>query len=226
MRFQPPGPRTSFLPPLQITSVAGIRGITFLVTLVPSAIAVAWTRRSVAALAPAAIVCLAVLAYGAFRLQTQSRQPQIRVGLAATDQGIFPAYATSDPAIALTAVRQYAARVRRLAAEGAQVVIVPEKFVGVTVIAGFNRFSLSPPRNEAIVFAPDGRILLKYEKHHTLPGSETGYEIGTEPGLFPTPAAQLGAAIQCGVAICNRVVAGLRAARRAYPGRAGLGFRA
>ncbi len=106
----------------------------------------------------------------------------------------------------------------RLTAAGAQVVILPEKFVGVTpadsdaiqqvfseaarsghatLIAGFNRFSLKPPRNEATVFAPDGRILLEYEKHHMLPGPETGYEIGAAPELFRA------AAIQWGVAICK-----------------------
>ncbi len=97
--------QTDFLPVLQVVSVTGIWGVTFLVTLVPSAIAVAWTRRAIRALAPALAIGLAVLGYGVVRLQPQSGQPQVRVGLAATDRGIFPAFDTADPAVALRVVR-------------------------------------------------------------------------------------------------------------------------
>lgn len=208
--------QTDVLPLLQIASVTGICGVTFVVTLLPSAIAVAWSRRAVSALAPALVLASFVLGYGAVRLQTAPLRPDVRVGLAATDQGIDAAFETANPAVALAVARTYANRVARLAAEGAQVVVLPEKFVGVTaadrgvieqtfseaaraahvtVVAGFNRFSLQPRRNVAMVFAPDGRAILAYEKRHLLPGPETGYEIGAAPGLFPAPAAQWGVAI-------------------------------
>ncbi len=207
--------QTGCLPLLQIASITGLWGVTFVVTLVPSAIAVAWHRRAVWALAPAAVVGV-VLGYGVARLQNAPTQPMVRVGLAATDGGIETAFRTDDPAKALAVAQDYAHRVARLAAEGAQVVVLPEKFVGltpadsnaieqvfseaaraahVTVIAGFNRFTPQPPRNVAAVFAPDGRLVLEYEKRHMLPGPETGYEIGTTVGLFSGPAAQWGVAI-------------------------------
>ena len=202
--------QTDVLPLLQIASVTGLWGVTFMVTLVPSAIAVAWSRRSVRALAPALAFACMVLGYGVVRLQTPPRQPEVRVGLAATDRGIFPAFDTDDPAVALAVAHAYANRIARLAAQGAQVVVLPEKFVGVTpgdsdavqqvfseaaraahvaVIAGFNRFSLRPRRNVAMVFAPGGQAILEYEKHHMLPGPETGYAIGAARGLFPGPPA-------------------------------------
>jgi apolipoprotein N-acyltransferase len=209
-------------------SVTGIWGVTFMVTLVPSAIAVAWSRRSVSALAPALAIACAVLGYGVMRLQTAPQQPDVRVGLAATDQGIFPAVETENPDVALAVARAYASRIAHLAAEGAQIVVPPEKFVGVTpadsdaiqrvfseaartahaaVIAGFNRFSVQPRRNMAVVFAPDGHVILEYEKRHMLPGPETGYEIGAAPGLFLAPAARPSrdhqGAVQWGVAICK-----------------------
>jgi len=208
--------QTGFLPVLQIASVTGLWGITFLVTLVPSAIAVAWSRRSLSALAPAVLTACVVLTYGALRLQTPPQPAVVRVGLAATDQGIGAAFRTEDPAVALAVAHAYANRVARLAAQGAQVIVLPEKFVGVTpadsdaiervfseaaraahvtLIAGFNRFSLKPPRNTAAVFGPGGLLLLEYDKHHMLPGPETGYQIGTAPGLFPAPGAQWGVAI-------------------------------
>jgi apolipoprotein N-acyltransferase len=203
---------------LQIASVTGIWGVTFVLTLVPCVAAVAWVRRSAAAIVPALVIVLAVLGYGAVRLQQRPQTPQVRVGLAATDQGIGAAFETGDPAKARAVAHAYADRVARLAAQGAQVVVLPEKFVGVTpadsdavaqvfsdaaragnvtVIAGFNRFSLKPPRNAAVVFAPNGRVILEYEKHHMLPGPETGYEIGATPGLLPGPG------VPSGVAICK-----------------------
>jgi len=63
------------------------------------------------------------------------------------------------------------------------------------VIAGFNRIEIDPPRNVADVFAPDGHVLLEYDKRHMLPGPETGYWVGKTPGLFNGPGAQWGVAI-------------------------------
>lgn len=208
--------QTDFLALLQIASVTGIWCITFAATLVPSAIAVAYVRRRLSPLAPAAVVLVLVLGFGAVRLQTAPKQPEVRVGLAATDHGLEKAFQTDDPAYALDVARAYADRVARLAAQGAQVVVLPEKFVGVTstdgdairqvfsraaragrvtLIAGFNRFTPKPPHNTAVVFAPDGQVVLEYEKHHMLPGPETGYVVGHAPGLFAAPGAQWGVAI-------------------------------
>ena len=227
--------QTDVLPLLQIASVTGLWGVTFVVTLVPSAVAVALcakSHRSAWALASALAAVLVVLVCGVVRLRTAPQQPEVRVGLTATDQGIFPAFDTDNPAVALAVAHAYANRVAHLAAQGAQMVVLPEKFVGVTpadsdaiqqvfseaaraahltVIAGFNRFTLRPRRNVAMVFAPDGRAILEYEKRHLLPGPETGYEIGAVPGLFPGPAARPSAlpsrdhegAVQWGVAICK-----------------------
>lgn len=219
--------QTDVLPLLQIASVTGLWGITFVVTLFSSAIAVAWWRRSLAALAPGLVLAAVAMGYGFVRLQTPVPQPEVRVGLAATDQGIDAAFETDNPAVALLVAHAYARRVAHLAAEGAQIVVLPEKLVGVTpagaaaieqvfsdaaraahitVIAGFNRFSFRPPRNVAMVFAPDGRAVLEYEKRHMLPGPETGYQIGAAPGVFsapPAPAEGRAGATQWGVAICK-----------------------
>lgn len=47
------------------------------------------SRRAVSALAPAQAIACVVLGYGVVRLQTPPQQPDVRVGLAATGQGIF-----------------------------------------------------------------------------------------------------------------------------------------
>jgi apolipoprotein N-acyltransferase len=96
--------------------------------------------------------------------------------------------------------------------------VLPEKFVGVTpgyiddvyrvlgdaarasnmmVVAGLNRVGLPVLRNTAVVFSPEGRVLLDYDKAYPVPGIEVGYEGGTRPGVIPAfqPPA--------GVAICK-----------------------
>jgi apolipoprotein N-acyltransferase len=208
--------QAGFLPLIQAASVAGMWIITFLLLLVPSAIAVYWRRRKVSALAPALVILFAALCYGALRLTTQPQEAPVRVGLAATDRRIGAVFDTRDRAAALEVVRRYAGRVARLGAAGAQVVVLPEKFVGmtpdyfsdaldvlrraavgarVTLVAGFNRVAPAPPRNVAEVIAPDGEVLVEYDKRHMLPGPETGYVVGAKPGLFTAPGTSWGVAI-------------------------------
>lgn len=197
--------QTDLLTLLQITSVTGLWGMTFLVTLIPSALAVAWTSRSPRALILPAVTVIAVLTFGAVRLQHPIAGSATKVGLAATDQLPPGAFATEDSAQALAIAQRYAEMAQQLAAKGAQVVILPEKLVGVTpadsaavvdvfrsaaqaskitLIVGLNLVGIEPLRNVALVFGPDGAILTEYDKHHMLPGPETGYAVGQKPAQF------------------------------------------
>jgi apolipoprotein N-acyltransferase len=204
------------LPVVQVASVTGIWGITFLVTLVPAALAVAWSRRTYRALVPAAVILAAALGFGFIRLSRPAPRETVRVGLAAADRDIAAAFRTRDRARALEVAREYSARVERLAAGGARVVVLPEKFLGmtpedsaavvetlagqarksgVTLVAGLNRVAVAPLRNVAAVIDPGGRVLAEYEKRHLLPGPETGYGTGAAPGFFSAPGATWGVAI-------------------------------
>jgi apolipoprotein N-acyltransferase len=207
--------QTDLLPLLQLASLTGLWGITFLVTMIPSALAVAWTSRSPRVLILPAAIVIAVLTCGALRLQHPLTGPATRVGLAATDQLPPETFATEDAGQALNVARRYTEMVRQLAAKGAQVVVLPEKLVGVTpadsdavlevfrgaaqavqitLIVGLNRVGIEPLRNVAVVIGPDGGILKEYDKHHMLPGPETGYAVGQKPAVF---------AEGWGVAICK-----------------------
>lgn len=211
-----------FLPLIQIASGTGIWGVTFVLTLVPSGIAVFWHywRKSNRAFAPLAIalsIGVLTLAYGLIRLGEPGMQPRLRVGLAATDATIRY-FQTEKREEALPVVEAYAHRIGELGARGARVVVLPEKFVGVTtgyvddvyrilgdaarsnnvtVVAGLDRIGDRLSRNSAVVFSPEGRILLDYDKAYPVPGIEVGYEVGTRPGFIPAfqPPA--------GVAICK-----------------------
>ncbi len=208
--------QADLLPLVQIASLSGIWGITFLLTLIPAALSIAWARGTYRALAPAVAISLLVFMYGVFRLQERPRQPVVRVGLAATDRGIVAAFNTKNASRAIAVARAYAERIAWCAAKGAQVVILPEKLVGVTpadseqvlkvfsdaaragnvtLVAGLNRIAIPAPRNVAIVFGPDGKVLAEYEKHHLLAGPETGYKAGTDPVVFAAPGGSWGVAI-------------------------------
>ena len=124
---------------------------------------------------------------------------------------------TTDAATAVATAEAYAVRIGRLAAQGAEVVVLPEKLVGVTpesersvmdvfgqaarassvtVIAGFSRNAVQPRRNVAVVFFPNGGTA-EYEKRYPVPIIERGYGRGTVPTYF------VGSGGQWGVAICK-----------------------
>jgi apolipoprotein N-acyltransferase len=207
------------LPIVQLAAVTGIWGISFLVTLVPSGLAAAWHWRGSRLVLPAVgvPVCLTLAAwgYGWARLVAEAPQPTLRVGAATTDENLDVSYA-SDRDETLPVVSAYARRVGELARRGAQVVVLPEKFVGVTpeyeeeafeiladsarqyrvtVVAGFNRVGRDVWRNTALVFGPDGKELAKYDKAFLVPGLESGYQPGNSPGLFSALGTTAGVAI-------------------------------
>ena len=118
--------------------------------------------------------------------------------------------------MALSVAAAYADRVARLAARGAQIIVLPEKMVGVTsdsadavvkvlsdaaraahatVIAGLSRNGVQPRRNMALVISQDGTLVLEYEKRYLVPMIETTFASGNTLGLFAGPEAQWGVAI-------------------------------
>ena len=209
--------QTEFLPMLQLVSLTGLWGVVFLLSFVPAAAAVAWHRRSASLLIPTLTIALAVIGYGTLRLRQPPSSAGVRVGLAATDRGLPEAAITTDTSTAVAVASAYADRIARLAAEGAEVVVLPEKLVGVTpesssavtavfskvartarvtVIAGVSRNAVQPKHNVALVFFPDGTRPAEYEKHHPVPIIERDYARGNAQMLF-------GAGGQWGVAICK-----------------------
>jgi apolipoprotein N-acyltransferase len=207
-------------PVFQVLSVAGIWGVVFLITLLPSGLALAFHFRRgwgrvVRFLALPALLEMASLAYGWARLSQTDPGPPIRIGLAVTDATVRM-FDTSDRDQAMQVLRDYVRRTGALAARGAQIVVLPEKFVGVaseyrqeamevlghaaragrvTLVAGLNLVGSPAKRNVAVLFGPDGHMLLEYDKARMLPGAEDGYVAGATPGLPGTGQAGLGIAI-------------------------------
>ena len=204
---------------VQLASVTGIWGISFVVSLGSAALAVMWRVRDSrhareAAFGVAALAAAATLVFGDLRLAAPEPSTVVRVGLAASDTANRPFAENGNDA--LRVARGYAARVATLASRGLQYVVLPEKFVAVrppddygvrvalasaarrwhtTVVAGLNAAGEAPPHNVAAVFGPDGRTLLDYDKVHLVPGLEDGYYRGSVPGVLPDSVATAGVAI-------------------------------
>ena len=199
------------LPLIQIASLTGVVGVSFVMTFAPAAVATllalrergrAWRGSAVGSLA----LVGGVLVFGAVRLLQAPEAQPVRVGVAVSDE-MMGRFRTERADEAMDVVDAYVRRTAELAGRGAQVVVLPEKLVGVTpayaeavderfakaaaagdvwLVAGINRIGTPTPRNVAVVFAPDGRKVLEYDKVHLVPGYEDAYVSGREIGSLPT----------------------------------------
>lgn len=211
--------QAAFLPALQLTAVLGVAGLLFVVALVPAALALAFTyghqlRHGWRAYALAGAAVIATLAYGVGRLQyaLAPSGPATVFGLAALDEGI----GAGTPAATRIAIeQQYARHVAALAAQGAQVVVLPEKIASLPLAeaAGFWRRlgqlaarqrvwlavgvveeATPAGRNLLWLFAPTGRLAATYQKHYLAP-PERGLAVGQAYEVRHVAGADYGLAI-------------------------------
>lgn len=210
--------QVEFLPVLQLASITGPWGITFLVLLLPAALATAWQLRGARGralwIAGAAVAAVAVvLAFGGVRMVSDESGPAVRVGLVASDPPTSPQIA-GEGAATTALLDAYARSAEALAAQGAQLIVLPEK-LGVVVDPGTRdsdaRFQALADRtraviavglvhvagpssyNEARIYAPDAPVQV-YTKHHLLPPFEP-FERGTALSLLSQPPGTWGAQI-------------------------------
>ncbi|MGO4701391.1 nitrilase-related carbon-nitrogen hydrolase [Dyella sp. 2RAB6] len=203
------------LPVLQLASVTGLWGISFLLLLVPAALAVALTRNAASrtrfvAVAIVVLTLGATWVYGYARLQAPATE-SIKVGLASMEKPVRPALSAPEGQALL---ERYLAAVDRLAAAGATVIVTPETAFatgdttvpafaeaarrhGLLLAAGIDaKGGTDGERNAQWVF---GRVLQSpatYAKHHLIPGFENQYRPGTAYTM-------LDGAPRIGLAICK-----------------------
>jgi apolipoprotein N-acyltransferase len=210
----------NFLPVLQLASLTGPWGISFVVLLFPAALAIGLQARRAGAKQALPVVAaglgaiVLVLIFGAVRLRGTSPGQEVRVGLIASD---LPANVDVAEAGSETArlFRDYAVPAQGLAARGAQVMVLPEK-LGVAVdpdtketdaffqsladktksaiVVGLVRVSAPLKYNEARVYAPQAG-LRSYDKQHMLPPFESNLKPGTTLTLLREPSGTWGVAI-------------------------------
>ncbi len=214
-----------FLPFLQFASITGPWGMTFLLLLFPAAVAIGLhlrshePRRAFRVVAVTFALLAAVLIFGAIRLGTAPRGPLVRVGLIASDlpsnDGIVREGADTERLF-----QEYETEAERLAAGGAQIVVMPEKLgvvldaengkadpifqrladrTGTTIVVGevhVSQLAKNGPAkyNQARVYQPHAEVL-SYDKEHMLPPFETPLTPGTALVTLPKQPDPWGVAI-------------------------------
>ena len=189
--------QVSFLPVIQVASVTGIWGISFLIFLFAATVSVFIGRtgfvhsRTRLGIGVLLLFCV-VFIFGWQRLKVDdSHHPSMMVMLLAKDVS-FDGYPDSDPQ-ALALFHEYAGELRRVTPAGTEVVVLPEKIARVSEIAlpevndlfakvaaeikasivvGLVRKTASAAFNESRVYSPQGGLVAIYAKHHLIPGVE------------------------------------------------------
>ena len=210
--------QAGYAPALQVVSLLGTAGLVFVLSLLPATLALAAVRGWRAARWPMALAIVLVLAcfgYGHARLPAPAAAQGALVGIAVIDDFIGPRV----PAARVERIwARYEGHVAALAAQGARLVLLPEKIAvlkpedaaalrrrmavlarraGVWLTLGV---AIDDGRtgNHQWLFAPDGSLAADYVKHHLAP-PERGYAAGD---AF---AVQAIAGVRYGLAICKDV---------------------
>ncbi len=125
-----------FLPFLQLASITGPWGMSFLLLCFPAALAIGLHLRKRApqqalrVVAATLAVLAAVLVFGTIRLMMTPRGQQVRVGLIASDT-LENVNVAGNGADTGRLFASYAVEAERLAATGAQAIVLPEKLGAV-----------------------------------------------------------------------------------------------
>ena len=213
----------NFLPVIQIASITGILGITFFVTLIPSAIVLGWHFRKEKSKLLYTIVCSvfltgATLLFGILRLKQNATGNTIKVGLSVFDEKKHNNSNQPDSEKDKLVTDFYISQVSQFAEEGAQVIIFPERALSIDIlsvthlldtlrttarqnkiciITGYTNLVHAIKYNSALVINARGDIVANYNKAYLVKGQEEQFKPGNSIGLFKLNG------IQVGVAICK-----------------------
>ena len=203
----------NFLPVIQIASITGIWAISFTVFLFAGTVATLVAPTS----APrtkliiiAAAFYIAVFGYGAYRLHATPAAPIIKAGLI-SDDAADPLFPYGQQTLALA--QAYANQIPAMAAQGAKVIVLPEKIGHIqgaeldeadalfeqaalqNHVTIFVSFEHQANLHQARLYAPNGTLEALYEKHHMLPAFE-GYLLpGTARVVVNRPSGKWGTEI-------------------------------
>ena len=184
------------LPLIQIASITGIWGISFVVFFFAGAVAALLSgagkpaQRRALAIVVGAIVCATFL-LGEWRLRANPPAQSVAVTLIAKDIPISAYLGPEKQALGL--LHEYADEIRRATPTGTEVVVLPEKIGRVresalpevdalfsaaaaatrsAIVLGLVRQTPSAAFNSSRFYSPAGKLEANYDKHHLVPGVE------------------------------------------------------
>ena len=205
------------LPVVQVASLLGTSGITFLVVLVPAAAAVATLPTAAPGrlriLGTMAALAALALGYGGWRLVRDDPGPTwVTVGLAAADHPEQPLPVGTEAAREL--LGGYSGEVARLAWRNAEILVLPETIVrveadgltalrehlagateGRLLVVGADLLRPQEEANVAVAFVPGSPEPAVYAKQHLLPPFENRYRPGRDLTVLDTRWGRLGLAV-------------------------------
>lgn len=213
--------QSNILPVIQIVSVTGILGITFFMTLIPSAIATAWFFRKQVnkfyyVIVSSGIIIASTLTFGIMRLNGHSTKETVKAGLTVLDEKSHSVTQHPDVEKEKQSAENYARSMSQLADEGAKIVVLPERAINIDfetmpevmnifttvarekhifITSGYTNFKTNVARNSALVIDPEGNLNLDYNKVHLVTGFENRFTPGKNIGLFTFNNIQAGTAI-------------------------------
>jgi apolipoprotein N-acyltransferase len=206
-----------FLPMLQVASLTGPWGISFLLLLFPAAVAAgSYLRRrsprsALLVVAVATGATTAAIVFGALRLMAPTSRETIKVGLLDTDTVEF----AGDAAKMRQLIQSYATEAETLARQGAKIVLMPEKTglllgaetptadtilqsvadrSGATLIIGVQHVVAPQSFNQARIYTPNQPVAT-YNKQHMLPPFESSLTPGASLTMLPKSNGSIGVAI-------------------------------
>jgi apolipoprotein N-acyltransferase len=209
-----------FLAFLQLASVTGPWGMSFVLLLFPAAIAIAFhlrqssPRRGLQVAGVGIGLVALVLVFGLVRLAAPAQKQMVKVGLITSDEKAN--LTVAEPGADTERLfRDYAREASELASAGAQAIVMPEKVgvtlqgkaaetdailqsiasqTGATVVAGVVHVDAPVKYNEARIYTP-GSDVQRYDKEHMLPPFESNLTVGTTRVLLARPQQKWGVAI-------------------------------
>jgi len=227
IRFSPDGTAASiaysqsnFLPLIQIASVTGILGITFMVTFIPSALAMGWHFRKektklLIVTFIATILMASVFLFGFLRINHISITDKTTVGLVILDEKMHK-MGNLNPQNELEHTRNYVQEISELASKGAKLIVLPERAINVNketddatidilsacarqnhvvIVTGYTNFKNETAYNSALAIDEQGNVTMDYNKTHLVSGLEDKFVPGNKLGLFTFGNSQSGTAI-------------------------------
>lgn len=193
------------LPILQLAAITGIWGITFLLIFCPASIALAWHYKNIAGfklkvlLLPLLLLFVTV-AFGMYRLSLPMSNTELRIAMISPHAlHVDLNHVTPETERAnFVVINGMVKDIEFLAKSKIDVILLPEVIAlipqhdnkhilqilskaalnnNVTLILGLITKEDSKAYNSAYVFAPNGKVLLRHDKWHLVPGLESHWYI-------------------------------------------------
>ena len=213
--------QSNVLPVIQIASITGILGITFMVTFIPSAIAICCVYIKQKSkirfiLIFSGTILLSVLLFGILRINNNSDKNSIKAGLAVLEEKYHDISKHPDFLRDTLVTELYVNEISKLAEQGAKLIVLPERAININneteniiigmlgstskhnhvyVIVGYTNFRNKQELNSALIINNEGKVVADYNKVHLVLGLENRFTPGKEVGLFKMQDLQLGISI-------------------------------